>query len=85
LKETQWTKSSDTVVLQPDQWTVQVEVPKEKYDITRKIETSWGMSLKNREYMIPGIIEKEEQVKIWMKEEDRVSTTIYKGTKIAQV
>jgi hypothetical protein len=63
-KEIQWAKSSDTVVLQLDQWTeVQVEVPKGRHNITRRIETSWRMSLKNRGYMIPKIIEKEEEIK----------------------
>jgi hypothetical protein len=74
------------VVLQPNQWTeVQVEVPKGRYNIIKRIETSWKMSLKNRGYVIPEIIGKKEQVKVWMKEKDRISTTIYKGTKIAQI
>jgi hypothetical protein len=43
------------------------------------------MNLKNRRYVILKIIEKDEQIKVWMKEKDRISTTIYKGTKIAQI
>jgi hypothetical protein len=53
-----------------------VEVSEGKLNSIRKIEISWRMNIKNQGYIISGIIELNNYINIWMKDENKMPRSI---------
>ena len=49
----------------------------------RKIETIWGLNLRNRGHVILEIVGNKAKTTVWMKGEDRIPRKLYKGTKVS--